>query len=126
MMTFFRKPVIIFIKEKLGRSHSVAAASALPSSSYMTQKAAKSTCSVPDIKLPKKYRRVKITQDEVDYINGGGIISPSGSSASEQFLSKSKTKVFGVIELPRGALIDCRTRKKQEVALQILLKVKSK
>lgn len=40
----------------------------------MTQIAPKSMCPVPDITLPKKYRRVKITQDEVDYINGGGIV----------------------------------------------------
>ncbi|XP_035439362.2 uncharacterized protein LOC118268800 [Spodoptera frugiperda] len=80
-----RIPVIKFRKGGLGGASRPAAAaapaSAAPSASaapaaapaQMQPKAAMST-SVPDIDLPLRYRRQPLSDEEIAYINGGGIV----------------------------------------------------
>ncbi|PZC81451.1 uncharacterized protein LOC110372802 [Helicoverpa armigera] len=33
-----------------------------------------STSSIPDIDLPRRYRRAPLTEEEIEHINGGGIV----------------------------------------------------
>lgn len=71
-------PVIKFRKGSGATSHAApsaqtsqpaqtAAASAQPA-------AAMSTSAISDIQLPLKYRRRPLSQEEIDHINGGGIV----------------------------------------------------
>lgn len=83
----------------------------------MIQIAPKSACPVADIALPKQYRRVKISQDKVDYINGGGIKS---SSTREQFSSKPKSRSHRTTAWFANRL---QNKKKQEAFLHILLSI---
>ncbi|CAB3220721.1 unnamed protein product [Arctia plantaginis] len=85
-MILRRTPVIKFRKGGLGQSSAAGAPAAVPAASSpasssascvfsRTQPAATmSTCSIPDIDLPLKYRRTPLSQEEIDKINGGGVI----------------------------------------------------
>uniref|UniRef100_A0A2A4IZB0 28S ribosomal protein S36, mitochondrial n=1 Tax=Heliothis virescens TaxID=7102 RepID=A0A2A4IZB0_HELVI len=44
------------------------------SSAAMRSTANMSTSSIPDIDLPRRYRRTPLTEEEIEHINGGGIV----------------------------------------------------
>ncbi|KAJ0176561.1 hypothetical protein K1T71_007740 [Dendrolimus kikuchii] len=78
-----RVPVIKFRKggpagaSVSGAAPSAAAAQPAASVSVAAQaqpSAAMSTGAIPDIDLPARYRRQPLSQEEIDHINGGGIV----------------------------------------------------
>ncbi|XP_026761878.1 uncharacterized protein LOC113520674 [Galleria mellonella] len=74
-----RIPVIKFRKGGVGQSaggstiHASAQQAAAPQSQAQPT-AAMSTGPILDIDLPARYRRRPLSQEEIDYINGGGIV----------------------------------------------------
>ncbi|XP_075977546.1 uncharacterized protein LOC142977515 [Anticarsia gemmatalis] len=81
-MMLARTPVIKFRKGGLGARPAApsggapAPAAAAPASApgSCAPAAAISTSSIPDIDLPQRYRRTPLSQEEIDHINGGGIV----------------------------------------------------
>lgn len=79
-----RVPVIKFRKGGLGQARApstgasagAAPAVATPAAAPVQQPAAAamSTNTVPDIDLPLRYRRLPLSEEEIEYINGGGIV----------------------------------------------------
>ncbi|KAM3965103.1 uncharacterized protein ACR2FA_000502 isoform 1-T2 [Aphomia sociella] len=73
-----RIPVIKFRKGGVGQSGAPAAhaasASPSPPQPQAQPAATMSTGSIPDIDLPARYRRQPLSQEEIDHINGGGIV----------------------------------------------------
>ncbi|CAH4028470.1 unnamed protein product [Pieris brassicae] len=76
-----RVPVIKFRKGGGGGSHAAPAAAAAapaaaaPQASPQAQPSATmSTASISDIDLPARYRRLPLSQEEIDHINGGGVV----------------------------------------------------
>ncbi|CAH2262837.1 uncharacterized protein LOC120628906 [Pararge aegeria] len=48
--------------------------SAAPGGVHMQSAAAMSSAPISDIDLPPRYRRRPISQEEIDHINGGGVV----------------------------------------------------
>ncbi|XP_060803115.1 uncharacterized protein LOC132902370 [Amyelois transitella] len=82
--------------------------------------AAMSTSTIPDIDLPARYRRAPLSDEEIAYINGGGIRSTS----KEKKVDKELPKAVAVLKIPRGVLVESgsKSRKQQqEFSLNIIL-----
>ncbi|CAG4971644.1 unnamed protein product [Colias eurytheme] len=77
-----RVPVIKFRKGGIGQPGAPAAAApsgAPAAASHQTPvqaqpSAAMSTGPISDIDLPPRYRRLPLSQEEIDHINGGGVV----------------------------------------------------
>lgn len=76
-----RVPVIKF-RKGLGSSHApsasppsaAASATAAQPLAQAQPAAAMSSAPISDIDLPLRYRRRPLSQEEIDYINGGGVV----------------------------------------------------
>ncbi|CAG9786803.1 unnamed protein product [Diatraea saccharalis] len=77
-----RVPMIKFRKGRAGASAGacpmstpkVAQSAAQPQPQQSQPAAAMSTGAIPDIDLPARYQRQPLSQEEIDHINGGGIV----------------------------------------------------
>ncbi|XP_030027253.2 translation initiation factor IF-2 [Manduca sexta] len=77
-----RVPVIKFRKGGVGHSGGAPAAAApaaaapasAPAAAQAQPAASMSTGAIPDIDLPLRYRRQPLSDEEIDHINGGGIV----------------------------------------------------
>ncbi|CAK1551159.1 unnamed protein product [Leptosia nina] len=85
-----RVPVIKFRKGGGGGAATPAGAPAAPAAAAAPQaatqaqpSAAMSTGPISDIDLPARYRRLPLSQEEIDHINGGGVMNGQQTMPTE-------------------------------------------
>ncbi|GBP85216.1 hypothetical protein EVAR_55693_1 [Eumeta japonica] len=71
-----RVPVIKFRKGGLASGHAAPSSQPAAAAAAPAQQAAPISTSGPlsDVNLPARYRRLPLSQEEIDHINGGGIV----------------------------------------------------